>query len=72
MIQICNKINLTRLQAFKKIIKKRRSILDTQNMSPESKCNLRGLTLLRKNKLSKEITNKTGPIVPIVFGSILR
>lgn len=34
--------------------------------------NLRGLTLLRKNKLSKEITNKTGPIVPIVFGSILR
>ena len=34
--------------------------------------NLRGLTLLRKNKLSKEITNKTEPIVPIVFGSILR
>lgn len=33
---------------------------------------LRGLTLLRKNKLSKEITNKTEPIVPIVFGSILR
>ena len=33
---------------------------------------LRGLTLLRKNKLSKEITNKTGAIALIMFGSTLR
>ena len=31
-----------------------------------------GLTLLRKNKLSKEITNKTGAIALIMFGSTLR
>lgn len=43
----------------------------TAGIDPVKNC-LRGLTLLRKNKLSKEITNKTEPIVPIVFGSILR
>lgn len=31
-----------------------------------------GLTLLRKNTLSKEITNKTGAIALIMFGSTLR
>lgn len=36
------------------------------------KCEKWGLTLLRKNKFSKEITNKTGAIAPIMFGSTLR
>ena len=35
-------------------------------------CKQWGLTLLRKNKLSKEITNKTGAIALIMFGSTLR